>query len=93
MSRRKKKPSRAPSAGAAPAAVDVEAPPAKVVPVLSNRWDAMTRLERLASDARRAAAARDRGVREARAAGASWVEVADVLGVSRQAARQRYGAE
>lgn len=33
----------------------------------------------------------DEAVREARAAGASWVEIGQVLGITRQAAFQRFG--
>ena len=34
-----------------------------------------------------------RAVRAARGAGASWAEVGDALGTSRQAAQQRFGGE
>lgn len=96
MARRRKKPTRSPARDGQPAPVDQAAaggwPAPAPVPVLNSRWDALMSLEGLASEARQAAAERDRGVAVARAAGATWVEVADALGVTRQAARQRYGS-
>jgi hypothetical protein len=57
----------------------------------NNRTDALEQLrqtvEREASMARR----RDRHVRAARSAGATWTSIALVLGVSPQAVQQRYG--
>jgi uncharacterized NAD(P)/FAD-binding protein YdhS len=40
----------------------------------------------------KAAAALNRAVREARRAGLSWADVGDLLGTTRQAAQQRFGA-
>ena len=47
---------------------------------------------RLASEALRVADDLDGAVQLARASGATWQQIADELGVSRQAAQQRYGS-
>lgn len=51
----------------------------------------LTRLEELVNGREAAAVAVDAEVRKQRRLGASWPQLAVVLGVSRQAARQRYG--
>lgn len=55
------------------------------------RWDALDGLAGAVEDHRLATAARDRAVKAARHRGATWVDIAGVLGVSRQAAAKRYG--
>lgn len=51
----------------------------------------LTRLEALVSEREAAAVAVDAEVRRLRRLGVSWPQIAVALGVSRQAARQRYG--
>jgi hypothetical protein len=69
------------------------APPARPARVGggNNRWDALQALLEAARAEAAAAAARDRAVRRARAAGASWVDIGAALGCTPQAAGQRYG--
>lgn len=96
MARKKKRTGGSPARAAAPTRVDLvdqplpELPPAAEPPVLNNRWDALLALEDLATAAAEAARLRDLGVERAREAGASWVSIGEALGVTRQAARQRY---
>jgi hypothetical protein len=59
----------------------------------NNRWDAIRSLEQTVALERDVARRRSRQVRAARAAGASWTELARVLGVSPQAVQQRYGKQ
>ena len=51
----------------------------------------MARLEGLVNEREAAAVAVDAEVRRLRRVGANWPQLAVALGVSRQAARQRYG--
>ena len=52
---------------------------------------ALARIEERAEDLRAAEAPLAEAVAEARDQGATWAEVGRVLGVSRQAAQQRFG--
>lgn len=74
----------------APAAPRPEPKPTPVEDELTRRAQALARLR--AADLRRAHEAREMGqaVRDARAAGATWLEVGRVLDVSPQAAHKRF---
>lgn len=52
---------------------------------------AVSRIRRAALARAEAAEVEASAVREARAAGASWVEIGDALGVTKQAAQMRFG--
>ena len=54
------------------------------------RHDALVRLEKAERDYQHAWAIRERGLVAAREAGASWVDLASVLGLSPQAVQQRF---
>ena len=58
----------------------------------TEKLEATARIIEAADRQLAAAAALNRTVREARRAGLSWTEVGAVLGISKQAAQQRFGA-
>jgi hypothetical protein len=57
----------------------------------NRRWDALEQLRVTADQERELQERRHRHVMAARKLGASWVDIARVLGVSPQAVQQRYG--
>lgn len=54
--------------------------------------DAVSRIQRLHKEAVAATARRDKAVRAAREAGATWTQLGYALGVSAQAAQKKYGS-
>lgn len=58
----------------------------------NNRWDALDQVKGTAETLRSVTRRLDRQVLAARAAGATWVDLGRVLGVSPQAVQQKYGA-
>lgn len=57
----------------------------------NNRWDALAAVEEAARLEASVTRRKDRAVIKARSTGASWTDLARVLGVSPQAVQQKYG--
>jgi hypothetical protein len=85
---------RAASQRQKPAAAPVVPDPTAVVARATrgnNRWDALEGVKGAIELERSVIRRRDRQVRAARSAGATWTELSKILGVSPQAVQQRYG--
>lgn len=82
MGKKRRRPAVAMTAGAGPVVVDVGRLRAQSLRAASVASGEVTAAQERLS----------RAVAAARGAGASWVEIGEALGVSRQAARQRFAA-